>query len=165
MAKQNRTILFVGLGLLAVAAGTGIYYWIRSRKKDPSRDGEAADFDALLLQATGTTTVTPTTSTQVEYSALPLGSFPIGKGQTSKLAWIMQSYMNCRFKAGLVVDGKAGSKTEQAFSKYLGNSRINSVIHLKFLLNQRGIMPGACESIMQSRYEQATAASNKYIQK
>lgn len=161
---SNKGLIIAGVSLIVASAGLGTYLYIRSRKKSPERDQTTEDFDLAIIE--GNSDPTPVNPTQSEYAALPLGNFPIQKGQKSKLIWIFQDYLNCRAKAGLDVDGHAGNKTEQAMIKYLGKNKISSMDELKTIVGQRfNVKPGSagafCESRAEARWNQARRASSQ----
>lgn len=53
------------------------------------------------------------------YKTLPSGSFPLKKGQKSKLVFLLQYSLNLLYGTNLILDGDFGSNTQQAVSKKL----------------------------------------------
>lgn len=161
---KNKSLLIIGGILLAGAAGYGIYYAIKSGKKDDAEGNGAAEFDQLILDAANAgggnvNLPAPQTTAQQAYDKLPLGSFPLKKGSENKFAWILQSYLNCRFKSGLNVDGDFGTKTETALLKAYGVKSISSQEHLKQLAYLAGHTSGTCEAIALQKFANAIAAA------
>ncbi len=155
--KKPKVILVVGISLLVVAAGSYAAYRIIAAGKKDNENGDAgAEHDENIL-AVGNT-YTPAAGAQSAYANLPLGTFPVGKGQKSKFVWILQSYLNCAFKAGLDVDGKFYDKTEAALLKYAKVKSFASQAQVQqfFLLRNNG----ACEQLAATKFNNAINANN-----
>lgn len=143
MQKKNTGILITGVILLVLAGGGyGIYTWLKKRRNN---------------QLVGMHNESPIDFSQVPsllsvYDQLPLGSFPLKKGTKSKLNYILQYYLNCKYKAGLSIDGNFGSGTEKAVEKYLGVKVINSKNQLFSIISAKGTI-GACEAMAKNKFD------------
>lgn len=144
MEKRNTGILITGIILLALAGGGfGIYTWLKKRRNnqlvDPQYNESPIDF-------------TQVPSVLSVYDRLPVGSFPLKKGSINKLTFILQYYINCKYKAGLTMDGKFGDGTEKAVEKYLGVRQINSKEQLYSIIASKGPI-GACEAMAKRKFD------------
>jgi|GEM_PF-1474108 len=76
----------------------------------------------------GNNTTPPATVRQPSktFLDLPQGTFPVKKGQKSKLVYMLQRYINVRFGQNLVEDGSYGDKTEEAAKKTLGKTSFDA---------------------------------------
>lgn len=59
------------------------------------------------------------------YKNLPTGSFPLRKGQKSKLVFLVQYTMNLLYGNDLKLDGDFGSKTQAAISNSLKTEQVS----------------------------------------
>ncbi len=160
--KKNTGLIIAGVVFLVIASGLGGYIYIkRKREKSPSRGEDAENFDIAIINGheSGSGPVTPVNANQSAYASLPLGSFPIKKGQKSKFVWILQTYANCKHKANLKIDGNMGTKTEEMLYKHYDTKQINSVAHLTQLLARDGDPNTGCVAILRRQLEKAEQAS------
>lgn len=159
----GKGLVIAGVAAVAVALGLGGYVLIKRKKeRDPNRGEEGENFDISIINgsSSGAGPVTPSNSIQQAYANLPLGKFSIEKGQKSKFVWILQSYLNCKHKANLGVDGNFGSKTEEALNKNYQVKSIQSKIQLTQMLNKPGIAESACTAVLKRQLQKAEEASN-----
>lgn len=162
---KSKALLITGILLTGAAVGGYFIYRSIQKGKQDKPDGSEADaLDQQLLNVINSggnpSTVTPTTTAQQSYAALPQGSFPLRVGQKSKYAWIIQSYLNCAHNAGLAVDGAWGKKSAAALKKYYGVEVIQNFPHLKQLAYSKGNATTACVLIAYRRFDNAQIIAN-----
>lgn len=115
MTKQNKIV--TGVIVVVIVVILVYFLWYKPRK-----DRQEAELDAPA----GPTPVAHTahTGSGVNFDSLPPGSFPIKKGDKSKLVYLLQKALNDLKGAKLSVDGNFGPATETALQSFY---RVKSV--------------------------------------
>jgi hypothetical protein len=105
--------IYAGLALSALVVG----YLIYNRNKKQKQIKLIYDIIDSNVASAGV----PSTLTQVQVKALPMGQFPLKLGQQNQLVFNLQQALNKNFNAGIVQDGKFGDSTAKAMCKHVYN--------------------------------------------
>lgn len=108
---KTKTLIIIGV-IVAVVVVVAIVLFATSGTDAENKPNE------------GSGSALPTGNAPV--SNLPAGSYPIKKGSYSSKVQYLQTKLNEKFAAGLVVDGAWGSATETAASTHLKKNIFNS---------------------------------------
>ena len=163
---KKKGLFIVGGILILAAAGIGVYLYIRKKKE---KEGGLIEGSVTLIDVAPSTPSTPyvpstptssnTVATSSKFESLNTGSFPIKKGQTSKLVYLLQSVLNYVYGAGLTPDGVFGSKTETALNKATGKTQISNKQEAMLLVAR----VEEKEMVTGSKNEEIRAMANKLL--
>ncbi len=115
MAKQNKTKLALGIGIGILVIGTIAFVLIKRKKRK-------ALANQYLDTPSGSGSSSSGSSSGGSYSRR---GFPLKKGSGGNEVKALQKYLNSVNNYGLVVDGKFGSKTENALKRWNGKTEVS----------------------------------------
>lgn len=118
--KKSKTGLIVGISLLIVASGLGIYFWYKSKKeKDSLLANSQSETDTTSDKNTISTTTTTSTTTPIVETTISTSTNPIAvMGNEPKDTLAFQKWSNKNKGTTLKEDGIFGSKTKAEWNKF-----------------------------------------------
>jgi LPXTG-motif cell wall-anchored protein len=139
--KTNKFLMWGGAALLTGAAA---YFIVKKRKQKQSLQ------PGLPVNESTNGNFKPVASNPVK------SDFPLQIGSRGENVKKLQTYLNQKVNAGLVVDGIFGAKTAEAVKKAIGTDKVSQEMFMKYI----GIPSGQDGNKLMNFAQQALTAIN-----